>query len=102
MLTVRLHQIAFSTPTGLYTPIIRAMDAHSVYSLAPALKHLAYFGRQVPSALPHAELPQCGTARTVSNVGVAWDVDWGDGTGISWSAGHRFVEGAELAAFVET
>jgi 2-oxoisovalerate dehydrogenase E2 component (dihydrolipoyl transacylase) len=36
-------------------------------------------------------------------------VDWGDGKGecrlqlgISWSAGHRVTEGAELAAFVET
>lgn len=37
-----------------------------------------------------------------------WDVDRGDGkgerrlkVGISWSADHRVVEGAELAAFVE-
>ncbi|KAI0056492.1 CoA-dependent acyltransferase [Artomyces pyxidatus] len=38
-----------------------------------------------------------------------WDVNRGDGTGerrlkvgVSWSADHRVVEGAELAAFVET
>jgi 2-oxoisovalerate dehydrogenase E2 component (dihydrolipoyl transacylase) len=37
-----------------------------------------------------------------------WDVDSGDGkgqrrlkVGVSWSADHRVVEGAELAAFVE-
>ena len=37
-----------------------------------------------------------------------WDVDRGDGggerrlkMGVSWSADHRVVEGAELAAFVE-
>lgn len=38
-----------------------------------------------------------------------WDVERGDGKGerrlrmgVSWSADHRVVEGAELAAFVET
>lgn len=38
-----------------------------------------------------------------------WDVDVGDGmgqrrlkVGVSWSADHRVVEGAELAAFVES
>ena len=38
-----------------------------------------------------------------------WDVERGDGSGerrlkvgVSWSADHRVVEGAELAAFVES
>jgi 2-oxoisovalerate dehydrogenase E2 component (dihydrolipoyl transacylase) len=138
-LTVRPHSdisIALSTPTGLYTPTIPAVDTHSVYSLASALKHLAHLGRQVPSALTPAELPRRGGTLTVSNVGAigagesampvlvpgggvaivalgrarwVWDVDRGDGKGerrlklgISWSADHRVVEGAELAAFVET
>ncbi|KAI0249465.1 2-oxoacid dehydrogenases acyltransferase-domain-containing protein [Lactifluus subvellereus] len=138
-LAVRPHSdicIALSTPTGLYTPTIRAVDMQSVFSLASALKHLAYLGRQVPSALTPSELPRRGGTLTVSNVGAigagesampvlvpgggvaivalgrarwVWDVNRGDGKGerrlklgISWSADHRVVEGAELAAFVET
>ncbi|KAI9448761.1 CoA-dependent acyltransferase [Russula earlei] len=138
-LTLRPHSdisIALSTPTGLYTPTVRAVDRHSVYSLAAELKHLAYLGRQVPCALTPAELPRRGGTLTVSNVGAigagesampvlvpgggvaivalgrarwVWDVERADGKGerrlrmgISWSADHRVVEGAELAAFVET
>jgi 2-oxoisovalerate dehydrogenase E2 component (dihydrolipoyl transacylase) len=138
-LTVRPNSdicVALSTPTGLYTPTIRAVDKHSVYSIASTLKHFAYLGRQVPSALTPAELPRRGGTLTVSNIGAVgagesampllvpgggvaivalgrarwtWDVERGDGTGerrlkmpVSWSADHRVVEGAELAAFVET
>jgi 2-oxoisovalerate dehydrogenase E2 component (dihydrolipoyl transacylase) len=141
-LTLRPHSdisIALSTPTGLYTPTVRAVNTHSVYSLASALKHLAHLGRQVPCALTPAELPRRGGTLTVSNIGAigagesampllvpgagiaivalgrarwVWDVERGDSDGgggerrlkmgISWAADHRVVEGAELAAFVET
>ncbi|KAI0045826.1 CoA-dependent acyltransferase [Auriscalpium vulgare] len=138
-LTIRPHAdicIALSTPTGLYTPVLKAADTHSAYALASQLKHLAHLGRQVPSALTPAELPRRGGTLTVSNVGAlgageaampvlvpgggvaivalgrarwVWDVDRGDGSGerrlkmgVSWAADHRVVEGAELAAFVET
>ncbi|KAH9963595.1 hypothetical protein BC827DRAFT_1266371 [Russula dissimulans] len=60
-LTLRPHadiSIGLSTPTGLYTPTLHAVDTHSVYSLASALKHVAHLGRQVPSALTPAELPR--------------------------------------------
>ncbi|KAI0319888.1 2-oxoacid dehydrogenases acyltransferase-domain-containing protein [Amylostereum chailletii] len=138
-LTIRPHadiSIALSTPSGLYTPTLRAADTHSVYALASQLKHLAHLGRQVPCGLTPAELPKRGGTLTVSNVGAIgagtsaapvlvpgggvaivalgrvrweWDVECGDGRGerrlkigVSWSADHRVVEGAELAAFVET
>ncbi|KAH9053708.1 CoA-dependent acyltransferase [Lactarius vividus] len=138
-LTVRPNSdicVALSTPTGLYTPTVRAVDNHSVYSLASTLRHLAHLGRQVPNALTPAELPRRGGTLTVSNIGAigagegampllvpgggvaivalgrarwTWDVERGDGAGerrlkmvVSWAADHRVVEGAELAAFVET
>ena len=129
--------IALSTPTGLYTPTIRNVSAHSVYSLASTLKHLSYLGRQVPCGLTPAEMPKRGGTITVSNVGAigdgdfaspvlvpgggvailaigrakwVWDVNRNENgqgerrlkVGVSWSADHRVVEGAELAAFVET
>ncbi|KAF9642285.1 CoA-dependent acyltransferase [Thelephora ganbajun] len=106
--------IALSTHTGLYTPTIRNVSAHSVYSLTSTLRHLSHPGRRVPS----------GGTITISNVvpggGVAivaigrakwvWDVNRNENwqgerklkVGVSWSADHRVVEGAELAAFVET
>ncbi|KAH8989805.1 CoA-dependent acyltransferase [Lactarius hatsudake] len=138
-LTVRPNSdicVALSTPTGLYTPTVRAVDKHSVYSLASTLRHFAHLGRQVPNALTPAELPRRGGTLTVSNIGAigagegampllvpgggvaivalgrarwTWDVERGDGAGerrlkmgVSWAADHRVVEGAELAAFVET
>ncbi|TBU46279.1 CoA-dependent acyltransferase [Dichomitus squalens] len=138
-MTLRPHadiSIALSTPTGLYTPTIQAVDAQSVYALASQLRHISHLGRQVPCALTPREMPKRGGTVSVSNVGgigavesaapvlvpgggvaiVAigrarwvWDVERGDGkgerrlrVGVSWSADHRVVEGAELVAFMET
>ncbi|KAJ7652166.1 2-oxoacid dehydrogenases acyltransferase-domain-containing protein [Mycena polygramma] len=139
-LTIRPHAdiaLALATPTGLYTPLLRAADTRSVYALASDIAHLADLGRRVPSGLTPAHLG-AGTL-SVSNVGAAgrgtgaapvlvpgggvaivalgraewvWDVSekhWTAGAGgarrlklpVSWSADHRVVEGAELAAFVE-
>ncbi|KAF7375135.1 Dihydrolipoamide acetyltransferase component of pyruvate dehydrogenase complex [Mycena sanguinolenta] len=175
-LTIRPHAdiaLALATPSGLYTPLLRAADTQSVYSLASTVAHLAALGRGVSSSPAPSStgtqgsgkqasaasalapyLGQAGTL-TVSNVGAAgrgdgavpvlipgggvaivalgranwvWDVSdefWcpsksplgdtsseqGADTGmrgarrlklpVSWSADHRVVEGAEMAAFVE-
>ncbi|KAJ7649298.1 2-oxoacid dehydrogenases acyltransferase-domain-containing protein [Mycena rosella] len=131
-LTLRPHAdiaLALSTPTGLYTPLLRAAETHSIYGLASEIAHLAALGRRVPSGLGPAHLGGRGGTLSVSNIGSA-----GKGTGaapvlvpgggvaivaigraewmwdvserrlrvpVSWSADHRVVEGAELAAFVE-
>ncbi|KAF7973547.1 hypothetical protein HWV62_14910 [Athelia sp. TMB] len=137
-LTVRPHadiSVALSTPTGLYTPTLQAVDNSSIYALSSSLRQLSHLGRQVPCALSPKEMPKRGGTLTVSNVGAigagefaspvlvpgggvaivaigrakwVWDVEVGDGkgqrrlkVGVSWSADHRVVEGAELAAFVE-
>ncbi|KAJ7465960.1 CoA-dependent acyltransferase [Mycena latifolia] len=143
-LTVRPHAdlaLALTTPTGLYTPVLRAADTQSVYALASRVAHLAALGRRVPSGLGPAELGGRGATLSVSNVGSAgkgtgaspvlvpgggvaivavgraewvWDVSeryWNESAGkrgerrlkvpVDWSADHRIVEGAELAAFVE-
>ncbi|KAJ7104406.1 CoA-dependent acyltransferase [Mycena belliarum] len=142
-LVVRPHAdiaLALATPTGLYTPLLRAADTQSVYALAARIAHLAALGRRVPSALGPAELGGRGGTLSVSNVGSAgrgtgaapvlvpgggvaivaigraewtWDVSeryWDPTSGrgerrlkvpVSWSADHRVVEGAEMAAFVE-
>lgn len=136
-LTVRPQadiSIGLSTPTGLYTPTLQAVDKATIYDIAARLKHLAHLGRQVPCGLTPAEMPKRGGTITVSNVGgvgavdsaspvlvpgggvaiVAvgrakwiWDVNHVEGgarrlkLGVSWSADHRVVEGAELVAFVE-
>lgn len=100
--------VALSTPTGLYTPTIQNVNAHSVYSLSGQLKHLSHLGRQTPCALTPQEMPKRGGTITVSNVGAigagdfaspvlvpgggvaivalgrakwVWDVDRGDGKG---------------------
>ncbi len=101
--------VALSTPTGLYTPTIQNVNAHSVYSLSGQLKHLSHLGRQTPCALTPQEMPKRGLGTiTVSNVGAigagdfaspvlvpgggvaivalgrakwVWDVDRGDGKG---------------------
>lgn len=100
--------VALSTPTGLYTPTIQNVNAHSVYSLSGQLKHLSHLGRQTPCALTPQEMPKRGGTITVSNVGAIgagdfaspvlvpgggvaivalgrakwiWDVDRGEGKG---------------------
>ncbi|KAJ7268538.1 2-oxoacid dehydrogenases acyltransferase-domain-containing protein [Mycena rebaudengoi] len=154
-LTIRPHAdiaLALSTPSGLYTPVLRAVDTCTPYALASQIAELAALGRAVPPALTPKHLAG-GATLTVSNVGSAgrgrwaspvlvpgggvaivalgraewvWDVSgeypracaegdsgYGDGYGafegqrrlklnVSWAADHRVVEGAEMAAFVES
>ncbi|KAI0825297.1 hypothetical protein BC628DRAFT_1410344 [Trametes gibbosa] len=109
-LTVRPHadiSIALSTPTGLYTPTLQAVDGQNVYALAGELRRLAYLGRQVPCALTPREMPRRGGTVSVSNVGGVGAVESATpvlvpGGGRSgWTADHRVVEGAELVAFIE-
>jgi 2-oxoisovalerate dehydrogenase E2 component (dihydrolipoyl transacylase) len=71
-LTVRPHAdiaLALSTPSGLYTPVLRAVDSHSIFSLASRIHDIAHRGRQSPSALIPADMPKAGATLSVSNIG---------------------------------
>ncbi|THH27961.1 hypothetical protein EUX98_g6221 [Antrodiella citrinella] len=68
--------VALSTPSGLYTPTLQRVNAHSIYSLASQLKHISHLGRQ--GRLTPAEMPKRGGTVTVSNIGGI-----GDGEGAS-------------------
>jgi 2-oxoisovalerate dehydrogenase E2 component (dihydrolipoyl transacylase) len=71
-LTIRPHAdiaLALSTPTGLYTPVLPRVDAHSIFSLASQITALAHRGRQVPSGLTPSDMPRAGATISVSNVG---------------------------------
>ncbi|KAJ7227886.1 2-oxoacid dehydrogenases acyltransferase-domain-containing protein [Mycena haematopus] len=82
-LTIRPHAdiaLALATPSGLYTPLLRAADTQSIYALASTVTHLAALGRG-----PHSGGKTAGSALapylapgtlSVSNVGAA-----GQGTG---------------------
>lgn len=129
--------IALSTPNGLYTPTLTAVDSLTPFAIMGRLRRLQHLGRQTPCALGPADMPKQGGTITVSNVGAIgqgeyaspvlvpgigiaivaigrakWvDVVPEDGVGpsrrrllvgVSWSADHRLVEGAEMAAFTET
>ncbi|KAJ7268549.1 2-oxoacid dehydrogenases acyltransferase-domain-containing protein [Mycena rebaudengoi] len=144
--------LVLSTPSGLYTPVLRPVDTRTPYALASQIAELAALGCAVPPALTPKHLAG-GATLTVSNVGSTgrgrwaspvlvpgggvaivalgraewvWDVSgeypracaegasgYGDGYGafegqrrlklnVSWAADHRVVEGAEMAAFVES
>lgn len=132
-LTVRPHSdiaIAVSTSTGLYTPVIQAVDTKNPYEIMGELRRFQSLGRQSPAGFSFKEMPKRGATISVSNVGAIGKGEFaapllvpGGGVaivaigrakwverqgqqrlevGVSWSADHRIVEGAEMAAFVET
>ena len=71
-LTLRPHadiSLALSTPTGLYTPTITAVDLTSAYEIAGEIRRLSDLGRRVPSGLTAKEMPKSGGTVSVSNVG---------------------------------
>lgn len=122
--------IAVSTPTGLYTPVIQSVDTKSPYEIMGELRRFQSLGRQSPAGFTPKEIPKRGATISVSNVGAIGKGEFaapllvpGGGVaivaigrakwverqgqqrlevGISWSADHRIVEGAEMAAFMES
>jgi 2-oxoisovalerate dehydrogenase E2 component (dihydrolipoyl transacylase) len=121
--------IAVSTSSGLYTPVISSVDTKTPYEIMGELRRFQSLGRQTPAAFTLKEMPKRGATISVSNVGAIGKGEWaapllvpGGGVaivaigrakwvdrmgdkrlevGVSWSADHRIVEGAEMAAFVE-
>ncbi|KAJ7434098.1 CoA-dependent acyltransferase [Mycena galericulata] len=82
-LTIRPHAdiaLALATPTGLYAPVLRAVNAHSLFSLASEIASLSSLGRAVSTGGASSGLQKShfagGATLTVSNVGAA-----GRGTG---------------------
>jgi 2-oxoisovalerate dehydrogenase E2 component (dihydrolipoyl transacylase) len=122
--------IAVSTASGLYTPVITSVDTKTPYEIMGELKRFQSLGRRMPAAFTPKEIPKRGATISVSNVGAIGNGEWaapllvpGGGVaivaigrakwvdrmgekrlevGVSWSADHRIVEGAEMAAFVES
>jgi len=122
--------IAVSTSTGLYTPVIQAVVTKNPYEIMGELRRFQSLGRQSPAGFSFKEMPKRGATISVSNVGAIGKGEFaapllvpGGGVaivaigrakwverqgqkrlevGVSWSADHRIVEGAEMAAFVET
>jgi len=106
--------IALTTPTGLYTP---TLGRQVPSGLTPAemprrggTLTVSNVGALGAGAFASPVLVPGGGVAIVA-IGRAswvWDVDRGDGkgerrlkVGVSWSADHRVVEGAEMAAFME-
>ncbi|KAJ7473719.1 CoA-dependent acyltransferase [Mycena galericulata] len=82
-LTIRPHAdiaLALATPTGLYAPVLRAVNVHSLFSLASEIASLSSLGRAVSAGGASSGLQKShfagGATLTVSNVGAA-----GRGTG---------------------
>ena len=122
--------IAVSTASGLYTPVIASVNTKSPYEIMGELRRFQSLGRQTPAAFTTKEMPKRGATISVSNVGAIGKGEWaapllvpGGGVaivaigrakwvermgdkrlevGVSWSADHRIVEGAEMAAFTES
>ncbi|KIM34560.1 hypothetical protein M408DRAFT_325927 [Serendipita vermifera MAFF 305830] len=121
--------IAVSATSGLYTPVISSVDTKTPYEIMGELRRFQSLGRKTPAGFTMKEMPKRGATISVSNVGAIGKGEWaapllvpGGGVaivaigrakwversgekrlevGVSWSADHRIVEGAEMAAFVE-
>ncbi|CAG7847363.1 Dihydrolipoamide acetyltransferase component of pyruvate dehydrogenase complex {ECO:0000256/RuleBase:RU003423} {ECO:0000256/RuleBase:RU003423} [Serendipita indica DSM 11827] len=122
--------VAVSTTSGLYTPVLQSVETKTPYEIMGELRRFQALGRKTPAGFTPKELPKRGATISVSNVGAIGKGEWAapllvpgggvaivaigrakwverDGhkrleVGVSWSADHRIVEGAEMAAFVES